>query len=224
MIHICIPVLKRYDLLRELLLSLDKSETQPTKVVVIDNGQNSRELLRAIFGTEQLVMIHTPPTPLSVAASWNWFIHHVPEERFIINDDIELAPGSLAAMLAARASFVSVGFGFSCFLLRDACVEKVGLFDEAISPGYAYFEDMDYLHRMRLAGVQDDVVKCDVIHKQSQTPAAYTQEEWNEHHRKFDIAQTNFRAKWNNIERDKWEWGPIPVDAPLPEAPEHAKV
>jgi uncharacterized protein YggE len=70
------------------------------------------------------------------------------------------------------------------------------MFDESISPGYAYFEDMDYLRRMRLAGVIDAVVECGVKHVQGATLAAYSPEELDDHHRKFQLAQANYTAKW----------------------------
>lgn len=199
MIHVCVPTLKRYDLLRGLLISVGKS-TVATSVHIINNGRDAVRLKNALLDGE--ADVYTPNKPMGVAESWNWFIENVPEERFIVNDDIEVAPDSLEKMVAAKASFVSCTFGFSCFLIRDACVRAVGLFDEAISPGYAYFEDMDYLRRMREAGVADDVVQCDVIHHQSGTPQKYTPNEMAEHHRRFNIAQENYRAKWD--EKPNW--------------------
>jgi len=98
--------------------------------------------------------------------------------------------------VAAPASFVSCTYGFSCFIIRSACIRDVGLFDETISPGYAYFEDMDYLRRMKLAGISDDVVQCGVVHLQSQTPVAYTAEETQAHHRRFSLAHANYQQKW----------------------------
>lgn len=192
MIHVCVPVLTRYDLLENLLRSLHGSIAPIEKVVVVDNGlQHWRPETNALS-----VEVFTPAVSMGLAETWNWFIKHVPEERFIVNDDIEFAPHSLEAMIASQAPFVSCSFGFSCFLLRDACVQTVGLFDETLSPGYAYFEDMDYLRRMRLAGVIDDVVMCDVAHHQSATPEKYSKEQWDAHHEKFALAQNNYTAKW----------------------------
>lgn len=199
MINVCVPVLKRYDLLGNLIRSLEHSTTTIDGVYVIDNGR--RGLVPS--STRFPVLVHTPVVAMGLAAAWNWFIQNASEERFIVNDDIEFAPHSIGAMLAAKASFVSCSFGFSCFLLRDECVRRVGLFDESISPGYAYFEDMDYLRRMKLEGVEDDVVQCDVAHRHSATPAAYSREEMAEHHRRFAIAQVNYTMKWED--RPSWE-------------------
>jgi hypothetical protein len=193
-INVCVPVLKRYDRLRDLVVSLNRSDVLPDALYVMDNGVCPDTVRIAIQPAVFPTTVETGPK--GVAESWNWFIEHVPEERVITNDDIVFAPQSLAAMVAANAEFVSCTYGFSCFILRDACVQRVGLFDESISPGYAYFEDMDYLRRMRLQGIDDDVVRCGVVHRRSSTPASYTQEELNEHHRRFKIAESNYRAKW----------------------------
>lgn len=202
MIHVCVPVLNRYDMLRELLLSLRHSTMPVHRVWVVDNGQRPEEAAKAIRGTCPGVEL-LPLAKMGLAETWNWFIEHVPQERFIVNDDIVFAPESIAKMVAAPEDFVSCTFGFSCFLIRDACVAKVGLFDETLSPGYAYFEDMDYLRRMRLAGVQDAVVQCGVQHRQSQTVQAFTAKEQHEHNKRFKIAEANYAKKWRN--NPSWE-------------------
>jgi hypothetical protein len=204
-INICTMVLNRYDMLRALLLSLQHSTVVPDAVYVINNGLDKDKIADAIADTVKGVVVLNPNRPLGVAESWNWFINNVGEDRIITNDDIEFAPESIAVMLADPADFVSCTYGFSCFLLRASCIQKVGLFDEAISPGYGYFEDMDYLHRMRLADVADSVVKCGTVHHQSRTPAAYTQEEWLAHHRRFALAHGNYVSKWSQLPRDEWE-------------------
>ena len=202
MINICVPVLKRYDLLEKLLLSLHESTIQPDTVYVINNGRDVERLKTVLLSSPCPTRTILPAVPLGLAEAWNIFIRRVPTERFIVNDDIEFAPTSVERMLDEKACFVSCTFGFSCFLLRDECVERVGFFDESISPGYAYFEDRDYLNRMREAGVVDSVVDCGVKHAQSQTPAAYTDEETIAHHKKFVIAQENFLRKWKTLPSD----------------------
>lgn len=197
MIHVCVPVLKRYDLLAGLLRSLDKGSTRPNAVYVIDNGRRY-----ASVDVGLTVCVHTPEQPMGIAESWNWFIRHVPEERVIVNDDVVFAEDSLARLVASKADLVwAAGCGFSCFLLRDACVEKIGLFDETISPGYGYYEDDDYLQRLdgrgtRAPSAVAENVECGVTHLRSQTLAVNTPEEMSEHHRKFRIAQRNYMRKW----------------------------
>jgi hypothetical protein len=197
-IHVCVPVLKRYDLLRELLVSLTRSDLPVDMIHVIDNGRNSVGINTAFEGLGLHSDVHTPLRRMGVAESWNWFIKNTPAERLITNDDVTFAPRSLGEIWASPAPFVSCTFGFSCFLIRDSCVDRVGLFDESISPGYAYFEDMDYLRRMRLAGVIDAVVECGVKHVQSATVAAYSTEELDDHNTKVLRARANYTAKWRS--------------------------
>lgn len=195
---VCVPVLKRYDLLREMLLSLNVSTRVPDQVCIIDNGRDAHALEAAVDGVSahMSICVHVPTKAMGVAESWNWFINHVPEERIITNDDIVFASESIAAMVAQRELFVSCTFGFSCFLIRDELIDVVGLFDETLSPSYAYFEDMDYLRRMRMAHVVDKVVECGVAHRQSATSEKFTEREWAEHHKKFLLAQSNYEKKW----------------------------
>lgn len=202
MINICVPVLKRYDLLHELLLSLQRSTVVPECVYVINNGRDVARLNVALGAAPCKFHVVLPKVPMGIAESWNWFIKNVPEERLITNDDITFGPDSFSMMLREAACFVSCTFGFSCFVLRDECVSRVGLFDETISPGYAYFEDRDYYNRMKIEGIADAVVDCGVKHGHSQTLVACNQQELQEHNKKFVIAQENFLRKW----------GVLPVD------------
>ncbi len=199
MINVCVPVLKRYGLLHELLLSSGAADA----VWIVNNGRDGDRLESAIRGTVDVpVRVFTPRVPLGVAASWNWFILNVPEERVIVNDDVTFAEGSLKKLVASDADIVwAKGQGFSCFVLRDSCRRKIGLFDEKISPGYAYYEDDDYLQRIDGKGTRAPSVKtadiaCDIQHARSSTLRVNTPEEWEEHHRRFKIAQQNYAKKW----------------------------
>ena len=200
-INICVPVLRRYDLLRDMVRSCMASNVQPDNYYIIDNGKNGYKLLQALGDLDLSVKVHTPAEPLGVAASWNWFIRHVPEERVIVNDDITFAPDSIEKIVALPHDLVWAS-GFSCFLLRDACVQKIGLFDETISPGYGYYEDEDYLQRLDGRGSRPPSAKAlnveaGVQHLRSQTLAVATPAEAQEHHRKFKIAQQNYARKWH---------------------------
>jgi GT2 family glycosyltransferase len=170
-------------------------------VYVIDNGRDANQLLAAVEAWPGEVYIHAPDRPLGVAESWNWFLKNVPEERIITNDDIIFAPHSIERMVSSPEECVVAiqGAAFSCFLLRDSCVEKVGFFDEEISPGYGYFEDCDYNERMKLAGTTHHPVDAGVEHMHSGTLKAANASEMAEHHRKFIIAQENFIRKWGRM-------------------------
>lgn len=209
-VNICIPVLRRYDLLKELLRSLQTSSVRPNRVVIIDNGFNiDRELgcvgtqmKEAIAEAPCPVTLHYGDKPMGVAEAWNWFLRNVPEERIITNDDVTFGRESLAIMTAPKADLVwAAGCGFSCFLIRDTCVEKLGNFDETISPGYGYYEDCDYLMRLDGRGTRaPSAIACDVDahvhHERSSTLLAANDEERAEHHVKFRLAQRNYMTKW----------------------------
>lgn len=196
-LHLCIPVLKRYDLLKKLITSLQESTAMPHTIHVIDNGRQAERLAIALAEATVPVDIFVPDVAMGVAESWNWFLANVPEERVISNDDITFPPTCLEEMLKLPHPFVSVvpGRAFSCFLLRDVAVEEVGFFDESISPGYAYFEDCDYEFRMAMT---EDVR---VIY----APVAANHFESGsldgtpDHHKRFLNAQTNFLNKWGRL-------------------------
>lgn len=206
-ISVCVPVLKRYDLLRGMLLSLKAGTVVPSRVAIIDNGKDAAKLCAAIDGTLEkdttYFDILVPTKPMGVAESWNWFIENVPEERVITNDDIVFAPESIEKLVACphALAWTKEG-GYSCFLIRDECVEKVGMFDEAISPGYGYYEDEDYAQRLDGRGTREPActrghVETGLTHLKSQTLEARTRAELNEHHRLFRIAQGNYVRKWH---------------------------
>lgn len=207
MITIGVPVLRRYDLLRRLLLSLRPSVKLVQEVVIVDNGQCWSKIAGAIGGTlpADRFDVWTPAVPMGVAESWNYLTRRTTGARIITNDDIIFGEGSIAQMLATEGDIV-LGYGFSCFLLRDSCVDAVGEFDENISPGYAYFEDCDYAERIRRANADGKSVrmvnafKPEIIHGDgkdgSWTYRAGSEEEQREHWRKFDLAKANFVKKW----------------------------
>lgn len=209
-LSICVPVLKRYDLLQGMMLSLSDSTVIPTRFLIVDNGRDKFSLRTAIEGVKKnrttTIEVFTPNAPMGVAASWNWFLEHTPEERIITNDDVLFKKDSLEKILASKADLVWAS-GFSCFCIRDACVGKLGLFDEKISPGYGYYEDDDYLQRLDGRGTRPpsaiaENVEAGVIHLKSQTLQAMSHEEVLEHHRKFKIAQVNYVRKYPQVGKD----------------------
>jgi hypothetical protein len=172
---------------------------------VINNGRDTQRLERAITASPVGVTVETPDKPMGVAESWNWFIQHVPEDRVIANDDITFGMRSLEYLVDTPADLVwAKGCGFSCFVIRDSCVQKLGLFDESISPGYGYYEDEDYLQRLDGRGTREPSaiakeVECGVWHHKSATLQAASHGELLEHHRRFLIAQGNYARKWNVV-------------------------
>ena len=208
-VHVCVPTLRRYDLLQRLVLSLNDSKVPVTRLYVIDNGKDQQRLASALASAKMPVDIFVPEIRMGVAESWNWFIANVEEERLIVNDDLVFDPSSIGVIAAAPGHFVTAtaGMAFSCFLIRDVCIEQVGFFDEDISPGYAYFEDCDYEQRMFDKQIYITHVEAGVVHDGSATLPKQSPEAMNEHHRRFKLARQNFMTKWGQLPR-----GMEPVD------------
>lgn len=202
-IYVCVPVLRRYDLLRQMLISLEPSTVEPSGVYVIDNGRDAERVKAATDRCPFPVVIWTPEEPMGIAESWNWFIDHAPEERLITNDDIVFAPESLEAFGKTTTDICwSREAGFSCFIIRDSCVKKIGYFDESISPGYAYFEDEDYAQRINRKGKGPEFATSgDCVsgleHLHSQTISVASPDELEDHHRRFWVARYNYVMKWD---------------------------
>jgi GT2 family glycosyltransferase len=207
MITLCVPTFNRMDLLIQMLESLKRSTMPIDKVSIIDNGGQVSETTDSL---DRVVAacptpnyeIFKPNQHLGLAACWNRFIKNHPEERLIVNDDILFAPGSVEAMVHTPGWVVSALLptnAFSCFLIRDECVQEVGYFDEDISPGYAYFEDCDYLVRLKRKDHDITGVLCGVEHKGSQTVAAFTPAQQMYHHDRYMIARKNYLTKWGRL-------------------------
>ena len=196
---VCIATLNCYDLLERCINSIMAGTVLPERILVVDNGGS---LLKQMYEDNPLVQISTPGENIGVAATWNWFITHTKVARIITNDDIIFAPDTIARMQEAidkGALFVhgnNATGGFSLFALTDVAVDLVGMFDEGISPKYAYYEDNDYAYRLKLAGIEREDVATEIFHTGSATLRRYTHQEEQEHWRKFLIANLNYIAKW----------------------------
>jgi hypothetical protein len=93
------------------------------------------------------------PTNLGVSAVWNLIIKSFTSAPFwvITNHDISFTPGSLEKLynksIPTKVGIVNASNqSFDLFLIKDFVIEKIGLFDENLSP--AYCEDVDYVLRM----------------------------------------------------------------------------
>lgn len=208
-VNICVPTLRRYDLLDELITSMRRSELLPTGFWLIDNGGK-------YFNGDQLDFIDACGIEhhyrkfgnnLGLAASWNWFLQNVPEMRVICNDDVGFYPDTLGLLLDTHdPNAVTFPAGmpstnsFSCFSFPDHIRDVVGLFDESISPGWAWFEDNDMYRRMCLQGFElRGVADCRIDHYGSGTLSALSESEKESHHEKFRKARDRYLAKWGGL-------------------------
>lgn len=172
-----IPILNRGDLLLDLVNSIDHPVE---KLAIIRNG-NTPDVIEALEKIESGInpnvkSLYTciPFRNLGVAPSWNFIIKSFPEASFILipGNDVKFSPGDLTKIYNCHSSnpdaFIAA-MGFACFGVTPHVIDKVGLFDENIYP--AYYEDNDYSHRLKLAGVPElQVPDINPIHQEgSQT-------------------------------------------------------
>ncbi len=203
MITLGIPTLNRYDLLELTIQSAEKGTVVPDKYFIVDNGgQFQRNDFYNSLG-DRLEVNHYGHN-LGVAGSWNKIIQSTPEIRIISNDDVEFFEDSIELLVRSYdteaityPAGIPAANSFSCYVMPNSIVERVGYFDEQISPRYAYFEDNDYHRRMIIAGVSlVGVGNCRLGHSVSSTLQNYTKLEREKHNEKFKLAKQNYIRKW----------------------------
>ena len=161
---VCIPTLKRYDLLVRLCLSLNSERCRDLnlKIYILDNG--GRLLDSSLWCASQAQFVFAKPEVivpkynLGVAGSWNFFLQNF-GACIIANDDVVFAEEAIDSFSSASMAFPEVVIfegkdpvaGFSTFYVNRPDVWlQMGGFDELFNP--AYFEDNDCRHRLRIAG------------------------------------------------------------------------
>jgi GT2 family glycosyltransferase len=162
-----VTTINRFDLLDRFLFCVSNQTVKPGRVVVVDNsgGRLNQHRLKR-FKFEQLEVVTA--NNLGVAASWNLGLELNNSQVFISNDDQMLLPTGIESMLTVMDEhplhpiFSGQNENFAFFGTHPAVAkELIGLFDEAFYP--AYYEDVDYYHRMKLAGVGWKTPKRQVI-------------------------------------------------------------
>jgi len=151
---ILIPTINRKDLLMEALQTYSKLIPNVTKLV-LDNGNQDIPCI------DDNTWIWQSNEKLGVAASWNFLIGKAIVNNFkyflILNDDVILKKneGELKQILSKGTIenfyLCRPFYNWSSFILTKTVYDKVGPFDEKFKK--AYFEDNDYMYRMRLEGV-----------------------------------------------------------------------
>ena len=191
-----IPTYNRADLLMPVL---KKYASLFEKTIIVDNGDQNIRL------DYERVDVCNPGFNLGVAASWNYLCNrafeiHKKEWVLLINDDVELGYGSNVvheAIDRCESGLAQSEYMFSVILLSKSLYEKVGPFDGGFYP--AYYEDSDYLYRMKLLGIRQDVDPAlnPKVFRQSQT---------------YEKApQMVNDAMRNNKERYILKWGGLPL-------------
>ena len=151
---IIIPTINRKDLLMKALESYSEVMPEVTKLI-LDNGNQD------IPCNDDNTWIWQSTQNLGVAASWNYLIGKAIINDFkyflILNDDVILQKDEaqikqiLLKGTPEHFYLCRPFYNWSSFILTKKVYEKVGPFDENFKK--AYFEDNDYMYRMKLAGV-----------------------------------------------------------------------
>jgi glycosyltransferase involved in cell wall biosynthesis len=164
-----IPTINRADLL---MPSLEKYQNDfpNTDIHVIDNGNQTFESYQ-----NTNISIWKQQQNLGVAASWNKLceiIFRTHDWALLVNDDVYLGYDTETVNSAINTCEVGIMqsyYNWSVLLISKELFEKVGKFDANFFP--AYYEDSDYMYRLRLLGLQHEVnhILDPIDFKQSQT-------------------------------------------------------
>lgn len=206
-VNVLCSVFSRYDCLRELALSLERSTRKPDTFWIVDHSYNTpavQECLRDSFtGQIAIVTLEDP----GAAHAGNWGYSNVIGEKIFCGDDVTFEPEAIERLVNTPGDFIlprRTLNAFACSLIRDHTYARVGPFDETISPRYLYYEDCDYGYRMGLLGIADTVVEDAVVqHVSSATYQSYTDEQMADHHRRFRLAKANYIAKWGGTPHEE---------------------
>lgn len=165
-----IPTLNRADLLIPALLYYQQDFPQ-TKIYVLDNG-NQTELLNLNFPN---LVIKRKEKNIGVAASWNELCKEIfatHEYAVIMNDDVYWGRKEYEVANVIRDYdkwLYTNPIDWSIFIICRKTFDRIGEFDEGFYP--AYFEDNDYLYRLKLSGISEFKIPflLPIIHRKSST-------------------------------------------------------
>jgi len=157
-----IPTINRgQDLLLASLMAYAFFDFPDTDIYIIDNGKQglAEELdkVNKSFIQREKIHVIVEENNIGVAASWNKLcriIYEKYDNALILNDDVYLGYNDMDVdkfISENKSGFMQANSTWSAFLINKSVFNKVGDFDEGFYP--AYFEDNDYVYRMKLAKV-----------------------------------------------------------------------
>jgi GT2 family glycosyltransferase len=151
---LAIPVLNRFDLLEQVL---DSINYPIENILIIDNSGSYKT-------NRQNVHVINMPSNIGVAASWNLAIKSFPHASYwlIGSNDTKFIDESLKNFYNQSSSdklILSLQL-WNTFSIGAEIVKKIGLFDENYYP--AYHEDTDYMERMRLNGIKENLIYSNI--------------------------------------------------------------
>lgn len=206
-VAIVVPTLVRADRLEACLSSIE-GHAGVADVLVYNNWTHQGVArVCATFAcsngpTNYTILPH--PENLGCAGSWNaglkahWEAGH--EWAIVMNDDVELLPGTVSALRSAIEGGLDLAWSsesMACFAIHRRVTDAIGWFDENLWP--AYHEDEDFTHRMRLAGLRCGDGHAEVKHSRSST-LNYSDLLWFQHRMRLDHQNLLYYGrKWGGV-------------------------
>ena len=152
-----VPALNRFDLLRKSFNTID----YPIETILVINNSGDDTMSEGLIEEYPHLNIRVLnlPSNMGITGSWNLGIKLYPWAKYWMFSATDTTPSpglwqEYAEKSGTDKFVLSRNAGWNMFTLGEDIVKKVGLFDEYIYP--AYYEDNDYLDRMRLAGFVDE--------------------------------------------------------------------
>jgi GT2 family glycosyltransferase len=206
-LDVAIPTLSKFDLLEKCVQSIMEGSFVPTNIWIMDNsgGAFAQETWPDNYPSLRIIR---PPSNVGVAASWNYFLTYTSKEVVICNDDIEFMYNTLEQFVLGTELHPEGGIfycddkyqgsEYSCFVVKKWVTEEIGLFDEQFFP--AYFEDNDFNHRAKVAGVP--IIRLPALrfgHVGSATLKGYSPAQLERHHQEFRANRSRYERKWGGL-------------------------
>jgi GT2 family glycosyltransferase len=158
-----IPTYNRMDLLLPSVIKYITTDFPEVNIHIIDNGNQHIKFLE----TMPNIKVYEEKENIGVAASWNKLCKKIYEKHdfaLIVNDDVYLGYNTKVvekAMAECQSGFSQSNASWSVFLMHKEFYDFVGDFDEIFYP--AYYEDSDYLYRMKLLGINLNYINVDKL-------------------------------------------------------------
>jgi GT2 family glycosyltransferase len=200
-----VPRLSEQELLIECFDSIFQSLVRPTRVFLVDNGP-----IQVFECMDQNIEVIRPVENLGTVGSWN-LIHKLaaPLSTVLLNADCSVAPDTFQKMFEVPAPAIVCAYAFGCVRIDHEVWQRIGDFDEGFWP--AYYEDADYRHRCRIAGVE--IINWDIEPSEVVSPGR-TRSVHGITHGKLDFEWPGPGTIHEHIEKNKArfvaKWGGMP--------------
>lgn len=166
------------------------------------------DVIQSIEPPVKSMLVTETPENLGVAPGWNLLCQTAFNEGcdaiILANDDIILGSNTILRVVDALQQHSFVCYeeagqnAFSFFGITRSLYEQVGKFDSEFWP--AYYEDNDYLYRMKLLGLRPYYLDgYSFFHAGSATTGLYSQEQKAIHHHNFRKNTDYYIRKWGGL-------------------------